>query len=66
MAAHPDFPKSSHSILSPDIRWFPADEALRKKVKEWRDTGYAGASDTSKALLKLVVQDGTSTAQIWL
>jgi len=29
MAAHPDFPKSPHSILSPDIRWFPADEALR-------------------------------------
>ena len=69
MAIHPDFPKSPHSILSPDIRWFPADEALRessydkllpplvhvlrKKVKEWRDSGsgYEGASDTSKALL---------------
>ena len=69
MAIHPDFPKSPHSILSPDIRWFPADEALRessydkllpplvdmlrKKVKEWRDSGsgYEGASNTSKALL---------------
>ena len=69
MATHPDFPKSPHSILSPDIRWFPADEALRessydkllpplvdmlrKKVKEWRDSGsgYEGASNTSKALL---------------
>ena len=67
MAIHPDFPKSPHSILSPDVRWFPADEALRessygkllpplvhvlrKKVKEWRDSGYDGASDTSKALL---------------
>jgi len=50
MAIRPDFPKSPHSILSPDIRWFLADEALRKKVKEWRDTGYDGASDTSKAL----------------
>ena len=24
---------------------------LRKRVKEWRDKGYAGASATSKALL---------------
>ena len=30
MAIHPDFPKSPHSILSPDVRWFPADEALRE------------------------------------
>jgi len=46
---------------------FPADEALResssdklipplwrnfaKKVQEWRDSGYAGATDTSKSLL---------------
>ncbi|MEA1870253.1 MAG: DEAD/DEAH box helicase family protein [Euryarchaeota archaeon] len=67
MAINPDFPKSPHSVLSPDVRWFPADEALRessydkllpplvnvlrKKVKEWRDSGYDGASDTSKALL---------------
>lgn len=68
MALHPSFPKSPYEILNPDIRWFPADEALRekgygqllpplvavlrKKVKEWRDTGYDGASDTSRALLK--------------
>ncbi|MCG7849547.1 MAG: DEAD/DEAH box helicase family protein, partial [ANME-2 cluster archaeon] len=67
MAIHPDFPPSPHSILNPDIRWFPADEALRessydkllpplvhelrKEVKAWRDSGYDGASDTSKALL---------------
>lgn len=53
MALHPDFPTSPHAILNPDIRWFPADEALRetsaeklmpplvpqlrRKVKEWRD-----------------------------
>jgi len=30
MAIHPDFPKSPHSILSPDICWFPADEVLRE------------------------------------
>jgi len=67
MALHPDFPESPHAILDPAIRWFPADEALRetsmdklmpplvaqlrKKVKEFRDGGYVGASDTSKSLL---------------
>ncbi|MBS0496413.1 MAG: DEAD/DEAH box helicase family protein [Proteobacteria bacterium] len=67
MALHPDFPSSPYAILNPDIRWFPADEALResgmdklmpplvaalrKKVKEFRDSGYAGASATSKSLL---------------
>lgn len=68
MALHPDFPSSPHAILEPDIRWFPADEALRdtsmdklipplvnqlrRKVKEFRDSGYSGASDTSRSLLK--------------
>jgi type III restriction enzyme len=67
MAIHPDFPKSPYEILNPDIRWFPADEALRESsyekllpplvhkirqdVKEWRDTNYEGATDTSKALI---------------
>lgn len=67
MALHPDFPDSPHAILDPDIRWFPADEALREtsmeklmpplvatlrgKVKEFRDGGYVGATDTSKSLL---------------
>ena len=67
MALHPNFPDSPHAILDPDIRWFPADEALRetsmeklmpplvaqlrKKVKEFRDSGYVGATDTSKSLL---------------
>ncbi|OQW98262.1 MAG: type III restriction endonuclease subunit R, partial [Desulfobacteraceae bacterium A6] len=53
--------------LDPAIRWFPADEALRessseklmpplvpqlrRKVKEWRDSGYVGATNTSKSLL---------------
>ena len=56
MALHKDFPKSPYTILNPDIRWFPADEALRessyekllpplvhelrKKVKAWRDNSY--------------------------
>ena len=67
MALHKNFPESPHAILNPDIRWFPADEALRgtsmdklmpplvselrKKVKESRDRGYGSAADTSKSLL---------------
>lgn len=67
MALHPNFPKSPHEVLDPAIRWFPADETLReqgyekllpplvaelrRKVKEWRDSSYEGASHTSKALL---------------
>ncbi len=67
MALHPDFPHSPYAILDPGLRWFPADEALRettmeklmpplvvelrRKVKEFRDKGYAGTSDTSRSLL---------------
>lgn len=67
MALHPDFPDSPHAVVDPAVRWFPADEALRetsmeklmpplvatlrRKVKEFRDSGYVGASDTSKSLL---------------
>jgi type III restriction enzyme len=67
MALHPKFPDSPYVILDPAVRWFPADESLRessfeklmpplvpelrKKVKEWRDGGYTGATATSKSLL---------------
>ena len=34
MALHKDFPDSPHAILDPDIRWFPADEALRDTSME--------------------------------
>lgn len=67
MALHKDFPESPYTILDPAVRWFPADESLRetsmdklmpplvpelrRKVKEWRDGGYVGATDTSKSLL---------------
>ncbi|MFA6136438.1 MAG: DEAD/DEAH box helicase family protein [Candidatus Paceibacterota bacterium] len=84
MALHKDFPQNPYAILDPSIRWFPADEDLRekgydkllpplvadlrKKVKEWRDLNYEGASATSKALLNwwfkedhiLYNQDGSS------
>ncbi len=67
MALHPNFPESPYTILDPALRWFPADESLRetsadklipplvfelrKKVKQFRDSGYVGATDTSKSLL---------------
>ena len=67
MALHPNFPQSPHAIIDPSVRWFPAGDALgntsmdklmpplvaqlRRKVKAFRDSGYLGASDTSKSLL---------------
>jgi type III restriction enzyme len=67
VALHTDFPDSPYAILDPGIRWFPADEVLRetsmeklmpplvsqlrKKVKEFRNGGYVGATATSKSLL---------------
>ena len=68
MALHPNFPASPYAILDPALRWFPADESLRetsaeklmpplvaqlrRRVKEFRDSGYVGARDTSKSLLR--------------
>ena len=67
MAIHPDFPTSPHEIIDPLLRWYPSDEQLgemgyqkllpplvhelRKRVKQWRDSGYDDARDTSIALL---------------
>ena len=67
MALHKNFPKDKFQILDPAIRWFPAEEDLRKegyekllppfvpelreRVAEWRKNNYEGASETSKALL---------------
>jgi type III restriction enzyme len=68
MALHPEFPRSPYEILSPELRWFPAAEELRstayekllpplvakvrEQVEAWRSSDYAGASATSRALLK--------------
>jgi type III restriction enzyme len=68
MALHPGFPKSPYEVLNPSVRWFPAAEEMREaayekllpplvaKVRQevecWRESGYVGASDTSKALLQ--------------
>ncbi|MBN8691206.1 MAG: DEAD/DEAH box helicase family protein [Armatimonadetes bacterium] len=67
MGLHPEFPHSPYVIVPPEHRWFPADEELRqnsmdklmpplvpeirKAVHKWRESGYVGASPTSKALL---------------
>ena len=68
MALHKDFPSSPYAILDPDTRWFPAAEALRessaeklmpplvarlrREVKKFRESGYAGAMETSRSLLR--------------
>lgn len=68
MALHPEFPLSPYETLNPDHRWFPAAEELRATAYEkllpplvaqiregvmaWRNSGYAGASTTSRALLQ--------------
>ena len=67
MALHKDFPKDKFQILDPAIRWFPAEEDLRKegyekllppfvpelreKIADWRKDNYDGVNETSKALL---------------
>lgn len=85
MALHQDFPTSPYEPLDPSVRWFPAPEEerktshdkllpplvamVRKEVKAWRDAAYAGASETSRALLNwwfdtdhMIEQaDGTAT-----
>ena len=63
-----NFPKSPYEILDPEYRWVPDAQTLdslgpekllpplvhelRRVVKDWRDSNYAGASNTSLALLQ--------------
>ncbi len=72
MALRTDFPSDPHAILRPDIRWYPGDQQLmefayemlipplvhkiRKGVAAWRDSGYEGACDTTRSLLKFWFQ----------
>lgn len=74
MALHPAFPASPYAPLLPEHRWFPADETLRgtayekllpplvanlrKEVHGWRAQNYAGASPTSKTLLRYWFETG--------
>lgn len=85
MPMHPEFPTDPYTILDPTIRWYPGEALLgelgylkllpplvhkvRQNVKAWRDSGYDGASATTKALLRwwfreehLVPQDDGSMA----
>ena len=68
MPLNPTFPTDPYAILSPDVRWYPGDATLgdigreklipplvdkvRRGVAAWRDSGYAGASETTQALLR--------------
>ena len=67
MALPPGFPTSPHVVLDPEQRWQPDAPRpgaaspvlplpplvpqLRERVKAFRDSGYAGASATSRSLL---------------
>jgi type III restriction enzyme len=62
------FPTDPYVVLDPAIRWYPGDELLlteirgklipplvdkvRQGVKAWRDSGYSGGSETTRALLR--------------
>lgn len=68
MPLNPAFPADPYAILSPDVRWYPGDATLgdmgreklipplvdkvRRGVAAWRASGYAGASETTQALLR--------------
>ena len=89
MPLHPDFPRDPYAILEPEIRWYPGDDqigelglmhllpplvhAIRREVKAWRESSYAGASRTTRALLRWWFQvehiipqaDGTAERFRW-
>jgi len=67
MGISQDFPRDPYVVLDPEIRWYPGDEVdavqraslipplvakIRAGVKEWREASYAGASETTRALLR--------------
>jgi type III restriction enzyme len=89
MPLHPDFPRDPYVILEPEVRWYPGDDQvgdlglmhllpplvhnIRRGVKGWRDSGYLGASRTTRALLRWWFQvehiipesDGTASRFRW-
>ena len=69
MPLPPNFPTSPHDILDSGVRWVPDEsglymtklpplvQKLREGVKEFRDGGYAGATETSRSLLRWWFQE---------
>ncbi len=67
MGLDKNFPRHPHSIISPDVRWYPGSDAMgekgrekllpplvnqiRKEVYDWREAGYANISEVSQSLL---------------
>jgi len=67
MPIHADFPRDPYAVIDPELRWYPGAEELdmeeaaklmpplvaeiRDQVHTWRESGYAGASETSRLLL---------------
>lgn len=89
MPLHPEFPTDPYVILDPEYRWYPGDQLsseteraslipplvdkVRRGVAAWRQSGYAGASRTTRALLRwwfqrehiLPLADGTMGRFRW-
>lgn len=67
MPLHPDFPTDPYAVIDPARRWYPGEAQIgetgleklipplvhrvRQGVKEWRETGYSGVSETTRLLL---------------
>lgn len=67
MPIHADFPRDPYAVINPALRWYPGVEELeleeaaklmpplvaeiRDQVHTWRESGYAGVSETSRLLL---------------
>jgi type III restriction enzyme len=55
IALHPSFPESPYEIVPPALRVAPASPlvaSVREQVFAWRASGYAGASETTRGLLR--------------
>jgi len=67
MGLDKNFPRHPHSIISPDVRWYPGSDAIgekgrekllpplvnkiRKEVYDWREADYPNISEVSQSLL---------------
>lgn len=67
MGLDKNFPRHPHSIISPDVRWYPGSDEIgekgrekllpplvnkiRKEVYDWREAGYPNISEATQSLL---------------